>query len=170
MARPPEVHGVTTLRADAPVRRKAKVDVTSLWYVRLYRSAPSDRIEMIKGGLEASIANLIITYISGSKSEALRAVDISHATMNRWVKADAKLPPAESERILGVGRLVGQVQAMVEESGDPKGFDARAWLTRWLGEPLAALGGVCPRDLLDTIEGQRIVSEALARMRSGAYA
>ena len=124
---------------------------------------------MIKGGLDATLANTILKYISGSKTEALRAVDISHATMNRWVKAHAKLPPAESERILGVGRLVGQVQAMVEESGQPKGFDAGAWLTRWLGEPLPALGGACPRDLLDTIEGQRMVSEALARMRSGAY-
>lgn len=157
-------------RADAPVQRKVQVDPTPLSYMRLYRSAPPDRIAMIKNGLEASVAEIIMTYISGSKNEALRAVNISHATMNRWVKVDARLPPAESERILGVGRLVGQVEAMVEESGDPKGFDARVWLTRWLGEPLAALGGVCPRDLLDTIEGQRMVSEALARMRSGAYA
>ena len=160
----------TSRRANARVRGKAKVDGASTSYVTLYRSAPSDRIAMIKGGLEASVANVIITYISGSKNDALRAVDISQATMNRWVKARARLPPAESERILGVGRLVGQVQAMVEESGDPKGFDAPAWLTRWLGEPLAALGGARPRDLLDTIEGQRMVSEALGRMRSGAYA
>lgn len=170
MNRTIEDYVATKPRADAPVRRRAKVDGTPSSYVRLYRSAPADRIAMIKGGLEASAAKVIMTYISGSKSEALRAVDISQATMNRWLKAHAKLPPAESERILGVGRLVGQVEAMVEESGDPKGFDARAWLTRWLGEPLAALGGVCPRDLLDTIEGQRMVSEALARMRSGAYA
>ena len=166
----PDDYDVTIGRAEAPVLPQAKVAPAPVSYLRLYRSAPSDRIAMIKAGLEASIAILIITCISGSKSEALRAVDIPHATMNRWVKADAKLPPAESERILGVGRLVGQVQAMVEESGEPKGFDARAWLTRWLGEPLAALGGVRPRDLLDTIEGQRMVSEALARMRSGAYA
>ena len=170
MDQKPEDNVATMPRAGAPVRRKAKGGVTSFSYLGLYRSAPSDRIALIKGGLEASDANIIITYISGSKNEALRAVDISHATMNRWVKAHAKLPPAESERILGVGRLVGQIQAMVEESGNPKGFDARAWLTRWLSEPLAALGGACPRDLLDTIEGQRMVSEALARMRSGAYA
>ena len=166
----PEDHGATIRRADAPVRGEAKVEDTTLSYMRLYQSAPSDRIAMIKGGLDASVAKLIIAHISESKNEALRAVNISQATMNRWVKAHTKLPPAESERILGVGRLVGQVQAMVEESGDPKGFDARAWLTRWLSEPLAALGGLCPRDLLDTIEGQRMVSEALARMRSTAYA
>jgi putative toxin-antitoxin system antitoxin component (TIGR02293 family) len=170
MDQKPEDNVATLPRANAHVRRKAKVDSTPFSYVRLYRAAPSDRIAMIKGGLEASVAKIIMTYISGSTSEALRAVDISHATMNRWVKAHAKLPPAESERILGVARLVGQIQAMVEESGEPEGFDARAWLTRWLGEPLAALGGTCPRDLLDTIEGQRMVSEALARMQSGAYA
>lgn len=160
----------TMVGSAATPQREPRGSFPHTLYLEYYRSAPSDRIAMIKGGLKASVANIIITWISGSKNEALRAVDIPQATMNRWVKADAKLPPAESERVLGVGRLIGQVEAMVEEAGEPAGFDARAWLTRWLGEPLAALGGVRPRDLLDTIEGQRMVSEALARMQSGAYA
>ncbi len=139
-------------------------------YVELYRSAPSSRVAMIKRGLDAAFADVTMEYLAPSKREALRAVGIPQATMNRWLKAEARLPPAESERVLGVGRLLGQVEAMVEESGAPEGFDARAWLMGWLGEPLAALGGVRPRDLLDTIEGQRMVSEMLARMQSGAYA
>jgi len=39
-------------------------------------------------------------------------------------------------------RLIGQVQAMVEQSGNPEGFDAAHWLGAWLDEPLPALGGL----------------------------
>ncbi|WP_309228748.1 MbcA/ParS/Xre antitoxin family protein [Roseomonas sp. KE2513] len=66
-------------------------------------------------------------------------------------------------------RLLHQVQAMVRESGDPVGFDAAAWLSRWLSAPLPALGGARPIDLLNTAEGEAQVSNILARMQSGAY-
>jgi hypothetical protein len=33
---------------------------------------------------------------------------------------------------------------MIEDSGEPANFDARAWMARWLTEPLPALGGVRP--------------------------
>ena len=36
--------------------------------------------------------------------------------------------------------------------------------------PSPALGGDKPADYMDTIEGQRIVSNLLAMMQSGAYA
>jgi uncharacterized protein (DUF2384 family) len=35
---------------------------------------------------------------------------------------------------------------------------------------LPALGGVRPLDLMDTMEGQSLVAETLARIQSGAYA
>ena len=86
------------------------------------------------------------------------------------VKSDAKLSPAESERVIGFARLVGQVEAMIEEAGDPAGFDARAWLSRWLTEPLPALGNGRPIDFMNTMEGQSLVSQKLAQVASGAYA
>ena len=67
-------------------------------------------------------------------------------------------------------RLVGQVEAMIQESGDPAGFDATSWMSRWLQEPLPSLGGARPIDLMDTMEGQALVSTALAQAQSGAYA
>ena len=58
----------------------------------------------------------------------------------------------------------------MEGAGNPDGFDAPAWLSRWLTEPLPALGGLRPLDMLDTIEGQGLVSASLARIQAGAYA
>ena len=92
------------------------------------------------------------------------------ATMNRRVKRKVQLQSAECERVQCVAGLVAQVQNIVGGSGNPLGFDAAAWMSRWLNEPLPALGGVRPLDLLDTMEGQALVSNTLAQIQSGAYA
>ncbi len=75
--------------------------------------------------------------------------------------------PTKNERI---ARLIAQVQAMVDQSGNPEHFDAAAWLSRWLREPLPALGGGHAIDLLDTAEGELQVSRLLAQIQSGSYA
>lgn len=103
-----------------------------------------------------------------SVSSSLVRVPIS--TLNRKAKSQEALSPDESERVLGLAKLIGQVQAMVEESGDATGFDAKAWTAAWLRAPLPAFGGAAPADLMDTMEGQALVAETLARMQSGAYA
>ena len=79
------------------------------------------------------------------------------------------LSPDESARVLGMARLVGQVQPMVQESGQPEGFDAAAWVARWIDRPVPALGGLRPAELLDTAEGQAIVANVLSRAQTGAY-
>jgi uncharacterized protein (DUF2384 family) len=77
--------------------------------------------------------------------------------------------PEESEQVIGFAKLVHQVEAMIQDSGDPSNFNARAWLARWLVEPLPAFGGARPIELMDTVEGQDLVSAALAKIQSGAY-
>ena len=92
------------------------------------------------------------------------------ATVNRRLNDTDQLLPADSDRVLCVARLVAQVQNVVDESGNPLGFDAAAWTSGWLNEPHPALGGISPLDLLDTMEGQALVSNTLAQIQSGAYA
>lgn len=92
------------------------------------------------------------------------------STLNRKTKEGEALTQDESERVPGLARLIGQVQAMVDDSGDPSGFDARAWTARWLSEPLPTPGGTWPLDLMDTMEGQGLVAKTPARIQSGAYA
>jgi uncharacterized protein (DUF2384 family) len=72
-----------------------------------------------------------------------------------------------------MAKLIGQVETMLEESGDPelmKDFDAARWLTHWMEEPVPALGGASPSEYMDTIEGQEMISKLLATMQTGAYA
>ena len=70
---------------------------------------------------------------------------------------------------MGLAKLVGQVQAMVNESGDPVGFDAAKWVAGWLERPMPALAGRTPGEYMDTAEGQQIVAGLLERARSGTF-
>ncbi|MES9240263.1 hypothetical protein ABEQ93_12215, partial [Cutibacterium acnes] len=47
-----------------------------------------------------------------------------------------------SNQIIGVQLLIGQLQNLVEECGDPVGFDAAKWLGDWAFNANDALGGL----------------------------
>jgi len=85
-------------------------------------------------------------------------------------KQDHTLSLNESERVIGLARLARQLEAMIQESGNPEGFDAAALIFRWINNPVPALGGMRPIDLMETVEGRVLVSMTLAKLQSGAYA
>jgi uncharacterized protein (DUF2384 family) len=87
----------------------------------------------------------------------------------RKAREDKLLSIDQGARVLGIAALIAQVQAMIEESGNPEGFDAAMWVARWLDKPLPALGGQSPAELMDTPDGRALVSNIVARMQSGAY-
>jgi len=74
-----------------------------------------------------------------------------------------------SDRDRAIACLVSRVQLMVQESGNPEGFDAAAWVARWIGRPVPALGGKTPNELLGTADGLATVEHLLSTMQSGAY-
>lgn len=158
----------------APVRGAPKAPpkrpTQPMSYLEIYRATPADRIKMIKGGLRATEAKRIIADLDIAQALAFGALNLSAATVNRKAAQDKTLSPDESERVIGMAKLIGQLEAMIQESGDPAGFDSRVWISRWLREPLPAFGGARPVDLMDTMEGQAMVSNALAQSQSGAYA
>ena len=125
---------------------------------------------MIRRGILASEAKRMFADLLIGREASLKALNLSTATVNKKAKDGDTLSPEESERIVGFAKLVGQLEAMVQDSGNPTDFNARAWMARWLTEPFPAFGGVRPIDLVDTMEGQGLVSAALAKMQSGAYA
>ncbi|HSV80735.1 MAG TPA: antitoxin Xre-like helix-turn-helix domain-containing protein [Ramlibacter sp.] len=139
-------------------------------FIEVYRAEPLTRITIIKDGLPADYLDVLSRRLNMTKERLLPTLGIAQATVSRKVREAKPLSSEDSERALGMARLIGQVEAMVQESGDPTGFDAAKWLARWLDEPLAALNGRPPSSLMDTAEGQTMVSNLLARMQSGAYA
>lgn len=161
---------LTAAKRQPAVIGLARDTAATLSYITVYRANPLERIDMIRRGIPASEAKRIFAELPIGQGAGFKALNLSAATVNKKAKHGETLSPEESERIVGFAKLVGQLEAMIQDSGDPTNFDARAWMVRWLIEPLPALGGVRPADLVDTMEGQGLVSAALARVQSGAYA
>lgn len=139
-------------------------------FIALFEADPLARVAAIKKGIRPEFVDEVASEMHMPKERLLPALGLSVATVNRK-KSEAKpLSREESERVLGLARLVGQVEALVVQSGDPTGFSAAQWVARWLEEPLPALGGRQPADFIDTAEGLGIVSNLLARAQAGTYA
>jgi len=136
----------------------------------LYPFDAIERIEMVKEGVPASLLVLISEDMAISKDKLYTTIGLARATVNRKLREQQVLSQDESERVLGIARLVGQVSTLVKESGNPEGFNAAKWVATWLDQPQPALGGKRPAEMMDTADGRGIVSDLVARMQSGAYA
>lgn len=139
-------------------------------YSPFFDLGPHDVIAVVRQGVPARLLDDLVHDMKVSRSVLLSWIDIPEATVKRKIRDDAVLGKAAGEQALGVARLIGQVEGMVSQSGNPQGFDAAAWLADWLTQPNPALGGACPGQYLDTAEGRALVSDILQRMQSGAYA
>lgn len=160
------------VREKAGPREKGafEVDLVDLSSSQLYRRDPQERIEIIRRGIPAASVGLLSTRMGVTKEHLINSLRLSRATINRKEREGTVLSSDESERLLGVETLIGMVQTMVEQSGNPEGFDAARWVSGWLAQPLPALGGATPASYMDTFEGQKLVAELLAMTQGGAYA
>jgi putative toxin-antitoxin system antitoxin component (TIGR02293 family) len=139
-------------------------------YEYLFQARPSERINLIREGVPARTIVWVSEEMGVTKESLYNALHFSRATVNRRIKNDKALSTEDSERLIGLQKLIGQVKVMVTESGNTEGFNAAHWVAEWLNEPNPALGQAKPVDFMDTIEGQALVSSLLAQMQSGAYA
>jgi putative toxin-antitoxin system antitoxin component (TIGR02293 family) len=139
-------------------------------FADVYSRGPAERIALVKRGVPAGDVFKIAKTIGRPKERLMKVLGLPRATIDRKARAHQHLSIEHGERLIGFSKLVGQVQVMVEQSGDATGFDAAKWLGAWVERPLPALSGKCPADYMDTSEGQQLVSGLIARMQSGAYA
>ncbi len=136
----------------------------------LYGLDVQTRIGLIRHGIPAAAVADLSNRMGMGKELLLSSLGLPRATISRKERAAALLSRDESERLLGVASLIDMVQTMVEQSGDPAGFDAARWVAGWLSMPLPALAGATPASYMDTFEGQKLVADLLAMTQSGAYA
>jgi putative toxin-antitoxin system antitoxin component (TIGR02293 family) len=96
---------------------------------------------------------------------------VPKATAEKKIASGELLAGSGGRAALGVARLLGMAQAMVEEStaAEARDFDAARWLGGWLERPQPALGGRKPAELVDTPTGLAVVTRLLGAVESGAY-
>jgi putative toxin-antitoxin system antitoxin component (TIGR02293 family) len=136
----------------------------------IYGVAPIDRIGLVRDGVPVEAMAIIARDMGIAKLKLYATLGMSRATIERKARQNHRLTRDEGERVVGIARLIGQVEQIVHQSGNPLGFDAARWFAAWLSRPLPALGGVLPESLMDTAEGREIVSGLIAQIQSGAYA
>ncbi|MEK6346349.1 MAG: antitoxin Xre/MbcA/ParS toxin-binding domain-containing protein [Burkholderia sp.] len=166
-----EKHAAPAARAVA--RRAAQDGATNagvLDFERIYHASAMERIELIKDGVGAVCIFLLAERMATSQDRLIAVLGFPRTTVMRKSKSNESLSIEQTERVVGLSRLIGQVQSMVEESGEPSGFDAAQWVAQWIERPNPALGGGAPAELMDTVAGQELVGAVLARMQGGAYA
>ena len=105
----------------APAKRQR----AGLSYLAVYRASPFERISMIKHGIRAAEAKRIIADLAIGQGAALKALKLSPATVNKTAKQNQTLSPGESERVIGFAKLVGQLEAVVQEFGHSRRFRRR---------------------------------------------
>lgn len=136
----------------------------------LYRANPLERIELARQGLPASFVQQAAKLLHMSQDQLNQTLNIPRSTIDRRTRGGAPLTQAQSERLMGVIMLVGQVEEIMADAGDDTAdFDAGAWVSGWIVEPLPALGNRSAGELMDTAEGQQLVSRLLAQSVAGAY-
>jgi len=138
-------------------------------FVEAFKADPIDRIRLIKRGISADVLEQMAKDMSIPNARLAETLGVARATIDRKALKRKVLSPDEGSRVLGMASLIGQVHTMICESGDPAGFSAAEWVARWIDRPLPALGGLRPAELMDTFDGQALVSSTVARMQSGAY-
>ncbi|CAB3803943.1 hypothetical protein LMG28688_05875 [Paraburkholderia caffeinitolerans] len=160
--------------AAKPARRAAPAAAVSTIHLfdfpRVYQASGMERISVIRHGVSARDVGEMAARMKTSQDELIRRLGLKRTTVARKSQSASKLSSEQSERMVGLSKLIGQVQTIVEQSGEPKGFDAAEWLEHWLSHPNPSLGGALPADFLDTIEGQELLGTLIAQMQSGAYA
>ncbi len=163
-----------------PAARTKRLAEAAIWsnmakrghtaYADLFEMPSIDRASLVKRGTPSIVVGVISKEMDISRDRFVRITGLARATVTRKMGQNANLSVDESERIVGLAKLIGQVETMVRESGEPSGFHPARWFGEWISQPVPALGGRRPDELLDTADGRETVSRLLAQMQSGVYA
>lgn len=119
-----------------------------------------DLIARIERGLPYSAIEHLRRNAGLDPDLLLQWIQIAPRTLARR-KAEGRLSPEESDRLLRVARVFGCALDLFH--GD------RAGAVEWLSQELAALDGATPMEVSRTYVGAREVEEIIGRVRQGVY-
>ena|SRR5450432_461138 len=121
---------------------------------------PTGLAAATRAGLSVRIVDTIAVELDIPRISVAKLLSISGRTLSRRTSADARLTPAESDRLVRLARILAQ-------SKETLGSMEKA--SRWLQTPNRALEGDKPFDRLDTDAGVRSVEQVLGRIEYGLY-
>ena len=87
-------------------------------------------------------------------------LELSERSLHRYKKDNKSFDRMRSERIIEIARVL---KKGIEVFGDEENFNT------WMNLRILALGGVKPRELLDSSEGIKILEDELIRIDYGMF-
>ncbi|RYE24915.1 MAG: DUF2384 domain-containing protein [Sphingobacteriaceae bacterium] len=118
-------------------------------------------IKAIREGINYSFFEDMLKYVPFSFLEWSRYLNLSERTLQRYKKENKPFQASFAERILEIRLLYKYGIEVFEDNGN---FDS------WLNTKSIVLGGVKPKDLLDTTFGINLVRDELTRIEHGVLA
>jgi hypothetical protein len=134
-----------------------------LRYIELYQMPQFDYLQHVIDGVSSQSIPDLVFDMGISQSSICKMLGLSPSTISRKVSAGQCLSTTEGELVLGIAKLIGQLQVMVEEYGDPEGFNPATWLISWVQAPLPAIRDEKPAKYLRSINGQQFLSTMMAK-------
>ena len=120
---------------------------------------PAKLIAVLRVGLPVQELRDLQASLDVPTERLFPMLGISKATLHRR-KADGRLGPAESDRVVRFARLMGRAVTVLESEENAR---------RWLNAPQFGLGGAVPLDYAGTEVGAREVEDLLGRIEYGVY-
>jgi putative toxin-antitoxin system antitoxin component (TIGR02293 family) len=115
---------------------------------------------LILAGLPTTVLRKVAAFLGLRPAKIGSLVNINEKTLERRLKAHARLKPDESERVARLMRIISFATAALESEAH-----AREWLNR----PLRELGGRTPLQMTATEPGAREVERVLGRIEHGIF-
>ena len=116
---------------------------------------------LILAGLPTTVLRKVAAFLGRRPVKVGSLVNINEKTLERRLKAHARLKPDESERVARLMRIISLATSALKSEAH-----AREWLNR----PLRELGGRTPLQMTATEPGAREVERVLGRIEHGIFA
>lgn len=120
-------------------------------------SSPQQMIHLIRNGASAYAYAGVAEFLELSRSNLARVIGVSESTMERKIKSNSVLGPAESERLVRVVKVEAEAEQV---------FGSSELAKQWLQKANRSLGAT-PLALLDTETGANEVRKVLTAIAYG---
>ena len=142
-----------------------------MFVAKIRGATPMQLVDVERNGVGGRLLKDIALTMNIPASRFFSMIGVPKATAEKKASGNQAIAGAAGQAALGVVRLLGIAESMVENSTakEARQFDAGKWLGQWIERPQPALGGKKPADLLDTPTGVEVVARVLGAMESGAY-
>jgi len=139
-------------------------DVEKMSKVKKYPIADDDTFDlanMVREGVPYPYFTKLSTQINFGFEEWSSYLHLSERTIQRYKKEKKSFDPIYSEKIL-------QIELLYKKGNDVFGVADNFYT--WMDTKSIALGGVRPKDMLDTSFGINLIYDELGRIEHGIFA